>query len=63
MLLQKPNGEALAWLDVYPDGKKQIHLPCGTPLGFYNPKSNTTHRMSGALVGRGDLMASLIYKS
>lgn len=59
-LLQKPSGEPLAWLDEYADGKRQIHLPCGEPLGFYNPRSNTTHRMNGSIVGRGDLLTSLI---
>lgn len=59
-LLQKPNGQPLAWLDVYRDGKRQIHLPCGTPLGFYNPNSDTTHTMGGSMVGRGDLLTSLL---
>lgn len=59
-ILQEPSGKPIGWLDVYADGKRQIHKPCGTPLGFYNPTSNTTHYMSGSMVGRGDLLTSLL---
>ncbi|MFT4757298.1 MAG: hypothetical protein ACI91R_001951 [Vicingaceae bacterium] len=59
-LLQKPSGEPLAWLDLYSNGKRQICRPCGTPLGFYLPQSNTTHYLDGGLVGYGDLLSSLL---
>jgi hypothetical protein len=54
------DGSLRAWLDVYSNGKKQICLPSGTPVGFYNPSSKTTHEMSGKLIGYGDLLTSLV---
>lgn len=62
-LLQKANGQPLAWLEVLSNDRQQICLPCGKPMGFYLPKPNTTHTMSGALIGRGNLLTSLIVNS
>ena len=59
-MLSFPSGQLRAYLDYYPNGKKQICRPDGRPLGFYNPHSKTTHYMTGQLVGYGDLLTSLI---
>jgi hypothetical protein len=60
ILLQKPSGEPRGWIEFGSYGRKQICLPCGKPLGFYLPKPDTTHSMSGTLIGRGDLLTSLL---
>ena len=59
-MLNHPSGQLRALLDVYPSGKRQICKPDGRPVGFYNPTSNTTHYMTGQIVGYGDLLTSLI---
>jgi hypothetical protein len=58
--LNNPDGSMRAALFVYGSGKRVICLPSGTPMGFYNPTSKTTHTMCGTLVGFGDLLASLV---
>jgi len=60
VMLQHGNGQLRAWVETFQSGKKQIYLPSGVAVGFYIPKTNTTHRMSGELIGRGDLLTSLI---
>ncbi len=60
VMLQHGNGQLRAWLDTFQSGKKQIYLPSGLAVGFYIPKSNTTHYMTGKLVSYGDLLTSLI---
>ncbi|MDQ7048951.1 MAG: hypothetical protein Q9M92_05170 [Enterobacterales bacterium] len=60
VMLQHGNGQLRAWVETFQSGKKQIYLPSGIAVGFYIPKTNTTHGMSGKLIGRGDLLTSLI---
>jgi hypothetical protein len=59
-MLRHPDGTLRAYLDYFPNGKKQICDPNGRPLGFYNPTSKTTHYVTGTLVGYGDLLTSLL---
>lgn len=40
----------------------KIFTKGGSLLGWYNPKTNTTHDKSGKLIGYGDLRTTLLPK-
>jgi len=58
--LKKPNGEPIAVIRTQPGGVQRIYKPNGSFLGEYRPHSDTTHSPNGSLVGRGNLLTTLI---
>ncbi|GMU86223.1 MAG: hypothetical protein AMXMBFR48_14650 [Ignavibacteriales bacterium] len=41
----------------------KIYAKNGSLLGWYNPKTNTTHDKSGKVIGYGDLRTTLLPKA
>lgn len=58
------NGSLLGTTDVLPNGSVLLRDKNGRRLGIYDSKTNKTYSHTGALVGRGNVLTSLltIYK-
>ena len=55
-----PGGSLSAVIYTQPSGRQEIHSASGSFLGVYDPAINETRTASGSLVGRGNLLATLI---
>lgn len=58
--LRKKNGEPIAIIRTQSEGVQRLFKPNGTFLGEYRPYSDTTHIPNGDMVGRGNLLATLV---
>lgn len=58
--LRDPSGRLLGRLRRCPDGKIELRTSLGKLLGTYDPRTNKTRDSLGRLVGRGNLLTSLL---
>lgn len=58
--LRKPNGEMIAVIRTQSGGVQRIFTINGSFLGEYRPYSDTTHLPNGGMVGRGNLLGTLV---
>ncbi len=58
--LRDRSGKLLGRIHEKGDGKQEGRDPSGRLKGTYDPKSNETRDPSGSLVGRGNMLSSLI---
>ena len=58
--LRDSGGKILGYIqEVFPY-RHELHNAGGKTLGFYNPHTDRTFTASGRLVGKGNLLASLL---
>jgi hypothetical protein len=58
--LRDSSGKTLGYFqEVFPH-RHELHDAGGKTLGFYNPHTDQTFTASGRLVGKGNLLASLL---
>lgn len=58
--LRTVNGSLIAVIRTGGDGFLRIYLPNETLRGVYHPHSNITYAPNGSMIGRGNLLASLV---
>lgn len=58
--LRDSSGRLLGRLRRRFDGKIELRNPVGKLLGTYDPRTNQTRDPLGRLVGKGDLLTSLL---
>jgi len=60
--LRDARGLLLGKVETKPDGKQELRDSRGSLKGNYNPKNNETRDQRGALVGKGNILSSLLSK-
>lgn len=58
--LRDGKGRILGWIDDGVNGKLYIRDWLGRICGWYETTSNTTHDKHGRIVGRGNLLTTLL---
>lgn len=58
--LRDRSGKLLGKIKELSGGKLEIRNESGTFKGTYDPKSNETRNSSGSLVGKGNMLSSLL---
>jgi hypothetical protein len=58
--LRDRNGKQLGKIKQLSNGRLELRNPIGKLLGNYDPKSNLTRNANGRLVGKGNLLATLL---
>lgn len=58
--LRDRTGKLLGTIKELSSGKYEIRNASGTLKGTYDPKSNETRNASGSLVGKGNMLSSLL---
>ena len=58
--LRTASGQLIGRVVNLSSGKQEIRSPSGQLKGTYDPRTNETRDPSGRLVGKGNLMSSLL---
>lgn len=58
--LRDRTGKLLGTIKELSSGNYEIRNASGTLKGTYDPKSNVTRNASGSLVGKGNMLSSLL---
>ena len=53
-------GRILGTIIIYDNGKRELRDFVGRYLGSYDPKDNLTRNEIGAIIGKGDLLTTLL---
>jgi len=59
-LLKKPSGEVLGWINTDNPNRLTAHDSNGVLVGWYLAEANTTYNKNSILVGKGNLLSTLI---
>ena len=58
--IKTSGGHLLGYTKADGNGRKVVYNSGGQPLGYYEPKSNTTRSMGGQILQRGDTTAAIL---
>jgi hypothetical protein len=58
--LRDPTGKLVGHIRVQANGNRSVHDLTGRQLGTYDARSNSTRNIAGRIVGRGDLLVTLL---
>lgn len=58
--LRDKSGKLLGKINTLSSGKLELRNAAGALKGTYDPKTNETRRSSGGLVGKGNLLTTLL---
>ncbi|MBQ3419866.1 MAG: hypothetical protein IJH31_07030 [Erysipelotrichaceae bacterium] len=61
--IREPNGRIVGFLETLDNGDIQARVIDGRIVGFYRKASNTTIDISGRIIARGNIVASLIWEN
>lgn len=61
--IRNSGGHFLGYTREDGNGRVVAYNPGGKPLGYYDPKTNTTRSMGGRILARGDTSAALVVEA